>query len=500
MNQDFPAAREPAGRIGVLDIGSNSIRLVVFDGLARAPFAIFNEKVLCGLGRGLESSGRLSLEGMAVALENIGRFVAVARAMAVGDLAVLATAAVRDASNGTSFVAEIERRFAIMVRIVSGGEEARLSALGVLAAEPQADGIVADLGGGSLEVVDVAGGRIGPQATLPLGPLRLADLAEAKRKQLRQVIDGRLAEVGWLPTGAGRPLYAVGGAWRSLARAHMAATGYPLHVIHNYAIERHAAEAFLLRVQRRDKAGGRNGLKDLPGVSRRRLEGLPYAAAVLERLLAATRASALVFSAQGLREGCLFDRLSPREQAEDPLISACRAIAREAGRFPEHGAEIEHFVAPLFAAPDPAAGRLMRAACLLSDIAWMEHPDYRAEHAFWRILRLPVVGIDHPGRARLALAVAARYAGDDPMGFTASADRLLDPAARRQATTLGLALRLAHTFTGGAAGVLSDCALSLAGGRLTLTMAGGRHALIGDVVRRRLDALGRALGAETRIE
>ncbi|MBI1779083.1 MAG: Ppx/GppA family phosphatase [Proteobacteria bacterium] len=482
------------GRVAVLDIGSNSIRLVVYDRECRTPVPIFNEKVLCGLGRGLAETGRLSAAAMASARENLVRFVAIARAMGVRRMDALATAAVRDAANGREFVSDIERRSQIKVRVISGEEEARLSALGVLSAIPDADGVMGDLGGASLELVDLGHGRTRDQVTLPLGPLRLVDLAGNSRKRAHRLVDAYLGRLRWLNDLDGREFYAVGGAWRSLARVHMAHCEYPLRVIHHYAIERREAETFLRSMPRLAKSGWR----DIPGVSRR-LESLEWAGLVLERVLALGKPVRVVFSAYGLREGCLFDQLKSAERRIDPLISACLDLARSQSRFPPHAEGFLAWMGPILPENWLVPRRLVHAACLLSDIGWQDHPDYRPEHAFLRVLRLPVVGIDHPGRAFLALAIGARYAGRLGPSAVDGVTGMIDGARMRQALIVGLALRLANTLSGGVSDLLAGASLRAGDGQLTLRLSERMSALVGDVTRRRLDALAQALQLRPRI-
>ena len=147
--------------VAVIDIGSNSVRLVVYEALTRSPTPIFNEKALCGLGRNVLTSGRLADEAVARALASIRRFRVLCTQLNVGELHVLATAAVRDARNGPDFVAECEAICGVPLRLLSGREEATFAALGVVSGTYQPDGIVGDLGGGSLELVDIKGERIG---------------------------------------------------------------------------------------------------------------------------------------------------------------------------------------------------------------------------------------------------------------------------------------------------------------------------------------------------
>jgi exopolyphosphatase/guanosine-5'-triphosphate,3'-diphosphate pyrophosphatase len=481
-----------AGRRAVIDIGSNSIRLVVYQDGGRAPLQLFNEKVLCGLGRGLAATGNLAPEGVAMATANLARFKSLVAAMEVKQVEVVATAAVRDARNGPAFVSDVVRRTGFKVRVLSGGDEARLSALGVVSGMPDAFGVMGDLGGGSLELVELAAGKLGRHVTLPLGPLRLMDRAGGNLRRGRAIVEAELASLTWLRHLRGRSFYAVGGAWRMLARILMDHQRYPLHIIHNYRVTASEAKLFLERFEKL----GRDDLKKLPYVSRRRGDTLPWAALVMNRLFEVALPKHLVFSAFGLREGCLFDRLPARERAQDPLIAGCRATA-QGGRFAAAADELFDFMAPLIEAgraPARPPARLVQAACLLSDIAWTDHPDYRAEHGFHRVLTLPLVGIDHAGRGFLATAIAARHGADFQDALLEPARALLEPPALRAAHVVGLALRLAFTLSGGAPGVLAECGLKLHDDAVVLTLPASGSVVIGDAVLRRLDALARGLG------
>ena len=487
--------RAPARRgcVAVVDIGSNSLRLVIYDGVRRTPRTLFNEKVMCGLGRGLERTGRLDPDGVELARANLQRFVALARSVGARRLDVLATAAVRDASDGRGFVAEIERRHRLKVKVLAGTEEGRLSAFGVLAGIPQANGVVGDLGGGSVELVPVARGEVGAAATLPVGPLRLADHAGDDRK-LRDVIDKQLATVPWLAGKVdGDAFYAVGGAWRALARIHMEQTRYPLHIIQHYTVPRGEAEDFLDLIAHQS----RKSLEKITTVSRKRLDVVPIAARVLQRLLRRIAPKQLVFSAFGLREGHVYNLLRGEARREDPLLAACADLALANRRFGTDGAEIFAWTSAIFADEDPAQQRLRQAAALLGDLAWHEHPDYRAEQALHSVLYMPVAGLDHAERAWLAASVYARYGGGDSFEVLTS---LLDEQALAQARVAGLALRLAFTLSGGGPGLLARSRLALEGNTVTLALAGEAARRYGESVQRRLDALGRALGKKTEVK
>jgi len=472
--------------VGVLDVGSNSIRLVVFEHDGRAPIPIFNEKVLCGLGRGVATTGRLDDGAMADAHRNLARFAEVARSMGVGRLIAVATAAVREARNGPDFVAEVRRQTGVRLSVLSGAEEAKTSALGVLSGNPEADGVMGDLGGASLELVDLGGGKTRKQVTLPLGPLALAELAGGSLKKAKTVVVEHLKQVSWLDRLAGRDLYLVGGSWRALARVHMAETDYPLKVIHAYRVEAAAARGFLTRLPRRRKAQ----LKRIPGVTRR-VEALLWAALPLAEVVRLGKPRRLVFSSYGLREGCLFERLSPAKRQQDPLLAHATELAERQARFAPDVDDIIGWLKPVL--PPSFPDRLARAAVLLGDIGWQDHPDYRAEHAFWRILQLPVVAIEHRERALLALTIHVRYHGHIEPALLASVRRLLGPGDADAALTLGLALRLCYTLAGGDSRALADVRLATEGRNLSLTFRGARRRLAGDVVGRRLEALSDAL-------
>ncbi len=480
-------------RVAVVDIGSNSIRLVVFAGATRAPMALFNEKVLCGLGRGLDATGKLNEAGVELALDNLVRFVRLAEAMEVGQIDLLATAAVRDAKNGAEFVAEAERRCGVKLRVISGEEEARLSALGVLSGIPGADGLMGDLGGGSCEIVTLDKGKIGAHATLPIGPVRLMESMADDREAVRKVIDRHLEKVEWLEAVRGRSFYPVGGAWRALARLHMAQSGYPLYVIHEYSVSRRDAEELAQVISHL----GKRSVAAILGVSKRRVETLPFAALMMERLLRLARPERIVFSAFGLREGYLFDSLATAEKRRDPLIAGCEEFAAAEGRFGDFGSLLHSWIDPLFRGDDAQARRLRLAACTLSDTGWREHPDYRAQQGFTRILRLPVCGIDHPGRVALALAVHLRYGGDGDDPEIQAVLGMLDDEQRSYWTIVGLALRLAYSLSAATPKLLRQTGINLTDAKLTLLLPKGNDVLYGEAVERRLEALGRALGRST---
>lgn len=480
-----------AGPVGVIDIGSNSVRLVIYDRLNRNPVPIYNEKSFCALGKGLEKSGRLDADGVEKAIAALGRFAAIAESMPVARLFTLGTAAIRDASDGANFVTRVKRECGLAIEIVSGQEEARLSALGVRGCLPSTDGIMGDLGGGSLELVALKRDTIGKYATLPLGPLRLAAY-ESDRGALAKRIDGALNELSWLADGKGRIFHPVGGAWRALASAHIDKTNYPLHIIQNYAIPGSEAIEFAAFIARQSLSS----LLRSPSISKKRAEHLPLAALVLERVLRKVQPSSVVFSSHGLREGVFYQLLSEAELKRDPLIVACEELSQTRQTIPQ-AQRLAAWVASVFPQETPALARLRYASSLVSFIGWFEHPDYRAEHAYLRILRMPFSGIDHRERAMLALTVRVRYGGAFERAPDAVTQRLLSEADLEWCNRLGLALRLGLTVCGGAVDLLEGTGLSIEKTKLVLTVGEERADLIAEKVLGRFESLAKLMGLST---
>ncbi len=482
------------GRIGVIDIGSNTVRLVVYEVPTRLPFPLFNEKAQCGLGRALSDTGRLDPAAVESALQALARFVLLAGAMDVDRLELVATAAVREASDGPEFVAEVQRRLGVAVDVIDGAEEAQLAARGVLSGVPNADGLLGDLGGGSLDLVELNRGQFGRCATYPLGHLRLLQSAGSRERAAVQV-GTSLADQSWLDDMAGRNLYALGGSWRTVARVLLYQVDWPLHVIDNFTLPASEARDLLAVIARMSASS----IRKIPQISRRRMEALPYAALVLEMLIERTHPKSLVFSGFGMREGRMLACLPPEMRVQDPLLSGCFSHAERSGRFSVHGEEILTWMAPSFEDGDAVLARLRLAACLLSDIAWSVHPDYRAEHAFHRILRLPFAGLTHEDRAALALAIFARYGSDPESSIVAPARTLLSEERFGRAVAVGRALHLAHTLTGGAPGLLPRTRLRRTKSRLTLELPKDSALFMSEAVERRLGRLARALGVKPRI-
>ncbi len=480
------------GPIAVVDVGSNSVRLVVFDGAARAPAYFFNEKVSCGLGAEIGRTGRLAPAGVAAALETLGRFAALSDRMRVAALDAVATAAVREAEDGPDFVARVERETGLRLRVISGEEEARLAALGALVGEPLAEGAVADMGGASLELAAVSGGAVGGRVSLPLGPQRLSGLSGAA---LRRRIDAELSRAADLVALEGRSLFVVGGAWRAVAKIELARRSHPLRVLQGYSFDAAAAAEAAAWIQQRTP----DALKAAAGLSAGRAATAPLAAAVLARIVALLKPADVHVSAFGLREGVYFEQLPKAVRAQDPLIDACRTLERVQARFPGFGEELFAFIAPALAGFTPRDRRLARAACLLNDVNWRTHPDYRAVSCFETATRANLAGLDHRDRVFMAFALMNRYGGSARSADVEAVLALLDAAGRARAKALGRAMRLGAMLAGSTPGTLDGAALSVDGGEAALRLGPDLRELGGAMVEKRLAALADALGATPRL-
>lgn len=499
LNLTTPAAfddRSFPRRTAVVDIGSNSIRLVVFEGVRRSPMPIFNEKVICGLGQKLGSTGKLDPEGVRLALDNLPRFKAAAEAMGVDEIITVATSAVRDARDGQRFTRDVEREAGLSVEILSGEDEARLGGMGILSAFPLAEGVLGDLGGGSLELVRLSGGKIHEHATLPLGALRLNEIVDAGL-DVKAAVKDALADLPWLAEMTGPELYVVGGAWRALARVHLAQRRYSLQVLDNYKVEPKPFREFAKIIG----AQSDTALSKLPNFPVKRLNTVRPGALVLRQLIKVVAPKSLIFSAQGLREGLLFDRLPARVRREDPLHAACSGIAARFGRFKNMGPALADWVAPVLIDETEEEARLRVAACLLGDIGWIDHPDARARLAFERTMTIPVAGLNHRARAFLAHIIHARYGGLEDRKMVKLALRIgLEEEDIDRARAIGLAMRLGYTMSAGRVEALEETELVRDEQSLTLLVPDGSDFYRGDSIRRRLKYLSEGLGLETRLE
>lgn len=476
-------------RIAIIDIGSNSVRLVVYQGSARLPAILFNEKVMAGLGRSLSETGAIDDEALAAARGALARFALLAREMEVDELRTVATAAVRDASNGGELIAAASA-LGLNVELLSGADEATASGMGVLSSIPDADGIVGDLGGGSLELVRVVAGTVTDRISFPLGVLRIGAIRAEGKGVLDRRVGKLLDEAGWKGRGKDLPFYLVGGSWRALARLDMHRLGYPLPVVHQYPIALDRIAELRRLVTTMPKAE----LKAIPDVSGARVATLPDATALLESVARHLGSCGTVVSAYGLREGLLYQRLSASQRREDPLIVAARDEGERLGRFAEHGNLLDRWIAPLFEGEPADMARLRHTACLLADVGWHANPEFRAERGMEIALHGNWVAIDAAGRAIVAQALYTALGGG--LGSPQPLSSLADPSMLERAKLWGLAIRLGQRLSGGVAAPLKRSRLMLEDDAVALVLEANDEALYGEPVEKRHKALAAAFGRE----
>ncbi|NRB36152.1 MAG: Ppx/GppA family phosphatase [Rhodobacteraceae bacterium] len=486
---DDPSTRA-LSRVGVVDVGSNSVRMVVFDGAARSPAYFFNEKVMCELGSGLSETGYLNPEGRERALAALQRFNAVARAMGLPGLTVVATAAVRDARDGPAFRAEVQRETGLKIWVIKGKEEARLSAQGVLLGWPGSFGLVCDIGGSSMELAEIRDGRVGRRVTSGLGPLKLREIDSRRKRHdhIKEIIKELASHMGPQPDR----LFLVGGSWRAIARIDMERRGYPLHVLHEYRMTKDQVIDTLNYIEASDA----DALRQEAGVSGTRMALVPYAAQVLARLVKTFKPKDIAISSYGIREGLLYEQMPQKLRDRDPLIEACRFAEAKDARRPGFGRVLYDFVRPLFEGVDHASLRLIKAACLLHDVSWRAHPDYRAEACFDYVTRANLGGLKHGERVFLGLALMYRYRSSASDDRFAPLIALLDDQDDRDAMLLGRAMRLGAMLWVPDGQDMPRFDYDPKEGRLVFHLTKTVEDLFSEVPAARLKSLAQALGAK----
>ena len=489
ITYNIPTADHPKGLIAIIDIGSNSVRMVVYHALKRVPLPVFNEKYMCALGRGLARTGKLNPDGVKKAEIAIARFLVMAKRLEVASLDIMATAAVRDAENGADFVHGLEREHGITIRVITGEREAELAAKAILASFHEPLGISADLGGGSMELAMVERSAIGATASCHLGSLVVLDASDGKREKMQEMIRRELKAIPWLKDAAPPCIYAIGGGFRTLAKVHMIKTHYPLDLVHEYAMTKRAVNQMCDRLIEMSPAE----LQALPGISSKRVLTIVPTTLVLQQLLHVTGAHEVRFSVSGIREGFFFDLLEPRQQKEDALLASARDLAALIGRQGSYANELYEWMTPLFHNEPIAWQRIRKALCKLSELAWSIDPNFRANWAYQRIIQSSLKGMDHKERLMLALALYHRYQtrwrGDK------SEIKLLDERERLWARCVGLAANLAFQLSGGRGGNLHHAKLQFHDADVRLTLDDEASPLRTETVEKRLDGLGEALRA-----
>ncbi|UZD92496.1 Ppx/GppA family phosphatase [Cognatishimia activa] len=488
------AAARKLSRVGVVDVGSNSVRLVVFDGAARSPAYFYNEKIMCTLGAGLSETGRLNPEGRVRALNAIRRFQDIAANICDEPLTAVATAAVREAKDGPDFCAEVLRETGLDIHVIDGQEEARLSAQGVLLGWPGSYGLVCDIGGSSMELAEMSDGEIGKRVTSQLGPLKLRDVpggAEGRRKYINETLDQLKDYMG----DQQNRLFLVGGSWRAIARIDMERRNYPLRVLHEYRMSTDSIRKTAAYIHAYDP----DDLRQRCGVSSLRMSLIPMAAEVLIGIADRFAPVDIAISSYGIREGMLYEQMPNKLRKRDPLIEACRFAENKDARLPGFGKSLNHFVTPLFPDATQDRKRLIKAACLLHDVSWRAHPDYRAEACFDYATRANLGGLSHQERVFLGLALLHRYRNKREGTRFEDMFALLSEEELQDAEILGKALRFGAMLWMKKDAEMGQFTYNPEANTLEFSLPQSSASLFGEVASARLSSLATTMGAELSI-
>ena len=474
----------------VIDIGSNSVRMVVYHAQDRVPMPLFNEKYYCGLAQDLEETGKLSPEGVALAHQALARFRLMLERFHIKHALVIATAAIRDAKDGKDFVQALKKRHGLKVQVIDGQREATLAGLGIMGSMWQPEGLCADLGGGSLELALIERGEVTHTHSLPLGALRLLGQFGGATPEMHAHLREQLAHIKWLNKSCAKQCYAIGGGFRSIAKLHLREQASPLKLVHEYVMD----AAQLTQVHDAIMPLSEAEIAALPGISSKRAATLPIASSVLTILSEVSGAKRSIFSVAGIREGLMHEQLSAKERRADPLLASAQVLSTIAGRKGRYAKELFKWMQPLFADEKKAHARLRLALCYISEIAWTIDPNFRAEWAYLRIMQSDMKGMSHPERVMLALALYHRHQVKLKKDYAELA--LLTDAQKRWAQMVGIAANVAFQLSGGQGGNLHHAQLALDDdGTPALQLDAAAQALYTEMVEKRLEGLSLAFNA-----
>ena len=468
----------------VIDIGSNTVRLVVYSGSRRAPGVWLNEKVTARLGRDLATSGKIPANAAKMALSGLARFSAILRDLEIEDVQCVATAAAREAKNGPQFLKKV-RDLGLSPRLLSGREEANISAMGVIGAFPGAEGLVADLGGGSLELVAIGDGTYHDGISTPLGTLRLPALRAEGARPFRKSVNKELAQAAWVSKKK-NPLYLVGGTWRALALYAMHREKYPLTDPHAFHLTNEQAEKHCKKLAKMEP----EKLANVPGITTSRAAGLPDAAAMLRVLLSALKPEGLIISSWGIREGLLFERLEPAAREQDPLLAAVTRFTAPRGASLNHATMIAGWTSRVVTPNGGGTERLRMATIMLALAQVRLEPNMRLKHSFDWAMDKRWIGLNHKGRALIGAALRGACNKPEP---TKELLKLAPEEALREAASWGLAFRLCRRIGAGTRASMLTSRLSREGNRLVLWLDEERAELASDHVTSDLFALAKWL-------
>jgi exopolyphosphatase/guanosine-5'-triphosphate,3'-diphosphate pyrophosphatase len=480
-------------KLAVIDIGSNSIRLVIYEKGNRLLLPFFNEKIICGLGRNLHHNGNFTIEAKINSIKAVSRFVTIATAIKAEKLIVFATAAFRIAKDGKEFVQQIEKECSIKIEKLSGEQEAKLAAQGVLYSFPKADGIAIDLGGGSIELAYINNNEIGKLYSCNVGLLILQEKMRTEGEEgVKRYIKENLASINIEKYND--TLYLTGGGFRYLAKLHMKFVNYPLAIINNYQISVKNFLEILDILRTKTKEQLEKLVEDYS-----RSETLKESILLTQSLIEVLRPKNIIFCAYGVREGIALSSSTLQYQNEDALVASCKDILNNDYSASNQTEVLFQWVKQIFRCKIEKFNRLIKACCILSNIARYDHTEYKAELAFQKIIDSIISGITHKERVFIASTLFHRYKIKDKNNIMKHTLKILTPRMKMTAKTLGITLKLAHTFSVGIDSLLKDMKIYIKKNSLVLEISSNSQDLISDTVMKIAKLLAKNLNRKIKI-
>lgn len=484
----------------VIDVGSNSVRLVIYRMIGSAFIPIHNEKVLAALGSGAQLTNTLSKEGVEMAMSALLRFKILIDALEITQYSAIATAAVRAANDGPAFIERVQNEIGLTIEIISGEDEGRLSQMGVMLGAPNSDGFMGDLGGSSLELVYLNANQSAMRESWQLGPLAMGEISLSKNTSksidlVREKIRETFALSNVIKIENLKQFHAVGGAWRSIAHIHMVFRNYPLHVLHNYTIER----ADILQICDFLSIQSKKSIEKIAGVSSRRADTLPYAAVLLSELVMGSNCQEVVISSYGLREGILAQVYNFDATQISPLVESAKAIAIKDSSELYFSQTLFSWIKPIieYCRSITEFGfqkQLFETLCTLSCIGIDLHPDHRAFLAYELVLRAPFAAIYHKERVFLACAIAARYGARAEEIAVFDCANLIEKDAAFIAYLIGTAIRFGANLASNSGNILQNTSLQIKDNIISLNLANNYAGLYSQLVEKRHSQLASILG------
>lgn len=485
-------SKAKAEHIAVIDIGSNSIRLVMYDKLGRYPYPLFDERVAAKLGDGLDKTGKIDTSNSKMALEALSRFAQILKSLDPNKIIVVATAVLRRAKNAQGFLKSAEKILNHKIDVITPEEEALFMVNGLTNGMPDLTGLVVDLGGGSTEIAYVKKGEILNSTSLAIG-----HLSTISSDKIRQKIN----EVSWLKKLNGQHLFGIGGSFRAIGNTYLRNSNYPVKILHGLHIKSEERDGIIAKLENGDRP---------PGIPQGRHASIGMAATIIRHLFDAANCNDLVISGTSIRDGLVLSFQKANYKKRDPLHLVCKELANKNSRIAGEGKLIHKFLKKAATASAEMVlkkselqhkKRLIRAVCLLANICWHEPSEKRGKIAFERILSLPVYGLSHKERVWLGMALFHRYEGiRTPLNSITSADKILTSSEQQYALAIGLGLRFTSIFCAGYVDFLSDAKLSVSGKRLIIFLKQDMIDLMDFHSKRRFQTFAETLSLQSEIQ